>query len=113
VSRKRIRLRHGLRAPLGSRPVLLDLRGPCQLTCARHAASVAGTGTKTMAPAARTTLSLEPTLVGRVVWPNPTRRDSGGLLVDRAQAARVGWEMGPLTLGSNSRPLLGWQVVLE
>jgi hypothetical protein len=58
-------------------------------------------------------VSLEPTLVGRVVWPNPTRRDSGGLLVDRAQAARVGWEMGPLTLGSNSRPLLGGQVVLE
>ena len=94
-------------------PAPLDLRGPCQLTCARHAASVAGTGTKTMAPAARTTLSLEPTLVGRVVWPNPTRRDSGGLLVHRAQAARVGWEMGPLTLGSNSRPLLGGQVVLE
>jgi hypothetical protein len=96
----------------GRRSVPLDLRGPCQLTCARHAASVAGNGTKTMAPAARTTLSLEPTLVGGCVA-EPTRRDSRRLLVDRAQAARVGWEMGPLTLGSNSRPLLGWQVVLE
>jgi hypothetical protein len=35
------------------------------------------------------------------------------VLVHRAQAARVGWEMGPLTLGSNGRPLLGWQVVVE